>query len=53
MPMMTSVSRSICLRPMRSPKWPKTSPPIGRAKKPTAKVAKAANCAAGPSRPLK
>src|SRR5215510_16356094 len=26
------------LRPIRSPKWPQTMPPIGRAKKPTAYV---------------
>ena len=51
--MISSVSSSIFLRPIRSPKWPKISPPIGRAKKPTAKVPKAANWAAGPSRPLK
>ena len=52
-PMMTSVQISIVLRPIRSPKWPKISPPTGRARKPTAKVPNAANCAAGPSRPLK
>ena len=52
-PMITSVSSSIFLRPTRSPKWPKKKPPIGRARNPTAKVPKAANCAAGPDRPLK
>ena len=52
-PMISSVSSSIFLRPMRSPKWPKIRPPTGRARKPTAKVPNAANCAAGPSRPLK
>ncbi len=30
------------LRPMRSPKWPITIPPMGRATNPTARVAKAA-----------
>ena len=52
-PMITSVSSSIFLRPTRSPKWPKKKPPTGRARKPTANVPNAANCAAGPSRPLK
>ena len=52
-PMMTSVQISIVLRPIRSPKWPKISPPTGRARKPTANVPNDANCAAGPSRPLK
>ena len=37
-PMMASVVTSIDLRPKRSPKWPNTSPPSGRAKKPTAGV---------------
>src|SRR6266699_5668847 len=37
---------SIFLRPSLSPKWPKTTPPTGRAAKPTQKVAKAANWAA-------
>ena len=46
-PMISRVSSSICLRPIRSPKWPKISPPTGRARKPTAKVPNAANCAAG------
>ncbi len=52
-PMISSVSSSIFLRPTRSPKWPKISPPTGRARKPTAKVPKAANCAVGPLSPLK
>ena len=52
-PMISSVRISIFFRPIRSPKCPKISPPTGRARNPTAKVAKAANCAAGPSRPLK
>ena len=41
-PMSISVVTSIDLRPILSPKWPKTMPPTGRAKKPTAYVAKAA-----------
>ena len=40
MPIMSSDSTSRFLRPSRSPKWPNTTPPIGRAKNPTAKVAK-------------
>jgi hypothetical protein len=42
-PMMSSDRTSIDLRPMRSPKWPKTMPPSGRAAKPTPKVASAAS----------
>jgi hypothetical protein len=37
-PMMRSESMSIALRPILSPKWPKTRPPMGRATKPTAYV---------------
>ena len=37
----TTVVTSIFLRPTLSPKWPKMNPPIGRATKPTANVAKA------------
>ncbi len=40
--MSTSVSTSIDFRPIRSPKWPMTTPPSGRATKPTAYVPKAA-----------
>src|SRR5919112_2859749 len=40
--MMSSVSTSIALRPTLSPKWPKITPPTGRAIKPAQKVAKAA-----------
>lgn len=39
-PIVTSEMISIFLRPTRSPKWPKTTPPTGRARKPTPKVAK-------------
>ena len=41
MPMINRVMTSTCLRPTRSPKWPKTMPPSGRARNPTAYVAKA------------
>ncbi len=36
--MMTSVATSAFLRPTRSPRWPNTRPPNGRANKPTANV---------------
>ncbi len=39
MPMTRSETISMALRPMRSPKCPKTIPPRGRAAKPTANVA--------------
>ena len=38
-PISSRLSTSSFLRPMRSPKWPNTSPPNGRATKPMAKVA--------------
>ncbi len=41
-PIRVSARTSIGLRPFLSPSWPATMPPIGRARKPTAKVAKAA-----------
>ena len=41
-PIITRVITRDFLRPMRSPIWPNTMPPNGRAKKPTAKVPKAA-----------
>lgn len=41
--MIKSVATSIFLRPRRSPKWPKTTPPRGRATNPTAKVPSAAS----------
>jgi hypothetical protein len=34
------VIANVFLRPIRSPMWPKTKPPIGRTRKPTANVAK-------------
>ncbi|CUJ72501.1 Uncharacterised protein [Achromobacter xylosoxidans] len=36
--MIISVITSMLFLPMRSPKWPNTSPPSGRVMKPTAKV---------------
>ncbi len=45
-PIITSEMISMFLRPRRSPKWPKTTPPIGRATKPAPKVPKAASVAA-------
>jgi hypothetical protein len=42
-PITRSVITNIDLRPTRSPKCPKTTPPTGRAKKPTPKVAKEAS----------
>ena len=38
--MVTREMTSIFLRPTRSPKWPNTMPPMGRARKPTPRVAK-------------
>jgi hypothetical protein len=35
-PIMSSEITSSFLRPIRSPKWPKTRPPIGRAANPMA-----------------
>ncbi|MNT84126.1 hypothetical protein D3C72_2241010 [compost metagenome] len=43
MPIMSRLSVSMDLRPMRSPKWPKRIPPMGRASMPLAKAAKAAS----------
>ncbi|VBM27181.1 Uncharacterised protein [Burkholderia pseudomallei] len=37
-PIIASVVISAFLRPIRSPRWPNTTPPSGRAKKPTANV---------------
>ena len=36
--MIIRVITSMLLRPILSPKWPKITPPMGRDKKPTAKV---------------
>ena len=38
-PIRNIVSARVRLRPIRSPTWPKTKPPIGRTRKPTANVA--------------
>ena len=43
--MISSASTSIFLRPTLSPKWPKITPPTGRARKPTPKVANEASVA--------
>ena len=42
-PITVSASTSIGLRPRRSPRCPAITPPMGRARKPTAKVAKEAS----------
>ena len=42
-PIRVSARTSIGLRPRLSPSWPAMIPPTGRARKPTAKVAKAAS----------
>ena len=39
-PVVSSAATNVALRPMRSPKCPKTTDPTGRAKKASAKVAK-------------
>jgi hypothetical protein len=38
-PMVVSAMTSVFFRPARSPKWPKSAPPIGRAKNAIPKVA--------------
>ncbi|CAE6967661.1 hypothetical protein R75471_07184 [Paraburkholderia domus] len=53
MPMIASVATSAFLRPMRSPRWPNTRPPNGRAKNPTAKVPNEASVAKNGSLPGK
>jgi hypothetical protein len=40
--MIIIVTTSIGLRPSRSPRWPKSTPPIGRVTNPAAKVVNAA-----------
>jgi hypothetical protein len=40
-PITSVVMISVSRRPMRSPRWPNSIPPNGRATKPTPKVAKA------------
>ena len=44
--MRESAASTAGLRPCRSPKWPKTAPPMGRATNPTATVANEASVAA-------
>ncbi len=44
-PMVNSAATSVVLRPTRSPKWPKTAEPIGRARNAIAKVARDASVA--------
>ena len=39
MPMVSSAVTSVALRPMRSPKWPNSAEPIGRAMNASANVA--------------
>ena len=43
--MVRSAATSVVLRPMRSPKWPKSAEPIGRAMKAMANVASDASVA--------
>ncbi len=38
-PIVSSAATSVVFLPMRSPKWPKSAEPIGRARKAMAKVA--------------
>ena len=44
-PIVRSAATSVVLRPMRSPKWPKSAEPIGRATKAIANVASDASVA--------
>lgn len=43
MPMVSSEATRVALRPARSPKWPKSTEPTGRATKATPKVASEAS----------
>ena len=52
-PMVSSAPISVALRPIRSPKWPKITEPIGRATKAAAKVAMEASSLAVSSSPAK
>jgi hypothetical protein len=47
--MVSRAATSVALRPMRSPKWPNTAEPTGRAKKAMAKVASDCSVAAAAS----
>ena len=51
--MSRSVTTSTLLRPSLSPKWPKTTPPSGRATNPTAYVANASSVPTSGSKPGK
>jgi hypothetical protein len=44
-PMVSSAATSVVLRPTRSPKWPNSADPIGRARKAMPKVASEASVA--------
>ena len=48
-PIVSSEATRVALRPTRSPKWPKTAEPIGRAIKAIAKVASDCSVAAAGS----
>jgi len=52
-PITVRVTSSVDLRPWMSPRWPKNSPPSGRARNPTANVPNAARVATNPSAPGK
>jgi hypothetical protein len=48
-PIVSSAATSVALRPIRSPKCPKSAEPIGRARNAIAKVAREASVAAAGS----
>ena len=52
-PIVSSDATRVVLRPTRSPKWPKSAEPIGRAKKASPKVASEDNMAVVGSEPGK
>lgn len=52
-PIPITVTSSVTLRPSRSPIAPNTSPPSGRNRKPTAKLAKEDSCATNSESPEK
>ena len=52
-PMIRMVTRKVYLRPIMSPRRPKTNAPKGRTRKPAAKASSAKMKAAPASRPLK
>ena len=45
MPIVSSDATSVCVRPNRSPKWPKSTDPMGRAKNATPNTASDWSCA--------